>query len=92
MRVKEAKKDALINMRVHSGTRDFIDRAAKRVGKDRSDFMLDAACEKAREILMDSNEFLLYDAQWEAFNTILDNLPEPNEKLLALLAAKAPWE
>lgn len=92
MRAKAAKKDALINMRVHSSTRDFIDRAAKRVGKDRSDFMLDAACEKAREILMDSNEFLLYDAQWEAFNTILDNPPEPNEKLLALLAAKAPWE
>ena len=50
MLAKDAKKDALINMRVHSSTRDFIDRAAKSIGKDRSDFMLDAACEKARDI------------------------------------------
>lgn len=89
---QDAKKDTLINMRVHSSTRDFIDQAAKSIGKDRSDFMLDAACEKAQEILMDRTEILLDDAQWEAFNTILDNPPEANEKLLALLATKAPWE
>ena len=77
---------------MHSDARDFIDRTAKSIGKDRLDFMLDAACEKARDILMDSNEFLLDDTQWEAFNTILGNPPELNEKLLALLAAKAPWE
>ena len=92
MPAKDAKKDALINMRVHSSTRDFIDRAAKSIGKGRSDFMLDAACEKARDILMDRTEFLLDDDQWKAFNTILDNPPEPNKKLLALLATKAPWE
>lgn len=92
MPAQDVKKDTLINMRVHSSTRDFIDQAAKSIGKDRSDFMLDAACEKAQEILMDRTEFLLDDAQWEAFNNILDNPPEPNEKLLALLAAKAPWE
>ncbi len=87
-----AKKDTLINMRVHSSTRDFIDQAAKSIGKDRSDFMLDAACEKAQEILMDRTEFLLDDAQWEAFNTLLDNPPRANEKLLAVLATKAPWD
>ena len=92
MLTQDAKKDTLINMRVHSSTRDFIDQAAKSVGKDRSDFMLDAACEKAQEILMDRTELLLDDTQWQAFNNILDNPPEPNEKLLALLATKAPWE
>ena len=50
--VQDAKKDTLINMRVHSSTRDFIDRAAKSVGKGRSDFMLDAVCEKAQDILV----------------------------------------
>lgn len=92
MLTQDAKKDTLINMRVHSSTRDFIDQAAKSVGKDRSDFMLDAACEKAQEILMDRTELLLDDTQWQAFNNILDNPPEPNERLLALLATKAPWE
>jgi len=92
MLAQDAKKDTLINMRVHSSTRDFIDQAANSIGKDRSDFMLEAACEKAQEILMDRTEFLLDDAQWEAFNTMLNNPPKANEKLLALLAAKAPWE
>ena len=40
MFTQDAKKDTLINMRVHSSARDFIDQAAKSVGKDRSDFML----------------------------------------------------
>jgi uncharacterized protein (DUF1778 family) len=89
---QDAKKDTLINMRVHSSTRDFIDQAANSIGKDRSDFMLEAACEKAQEVLMDRTEFLLDDTQWETFNTMLDNPPKPNEKLLSLLTTKAPWE
>ena len=89
---QDTKKDSLINMRVHSSTRDFIDQAAKSIGKDRSDFMLEAAYEKAQEILMDRTEFVLDDAQWEAFNTILNNPPKANEKLLAILSTKAPWE
>jgi uncharacterized protein (DUF1778 family) len=92
MQPQDGPKDTLINMRVHSSTRDFIDKAAKSIGKDRSDFMLDAAYEKAQEILLDRAEFFLDDAQWEAFNRMLDNPPKPNEKLLALLATKAPWE
>lgn len=92
MLTQDAPKDTLINMRVHSSTRDFIDKAAKSIGKDRSDFMLEAAYEKAQEILLDRREFFLDNAQWEAFNRILDNPPKPNDKLLALLATKAPWE
>ena len=52
MLTQDAKKDTLINMRVHSRIRDFIDRAAKSIGKDRLDFILDAACEKARDVLI----------------------------------------
>ncbi len=85
-------KDTLINMRVHSSTRDFIDRAAKSIGKDRSDFMLDAAYEKAQEILLDRTEFFLDEAQWVEFNRILDTPPKPNEKLLKLLSTQSPWE
>lgn len=89
---QNAPKDALINMRVHSNTRDFIDRAAQSVGKDRSDFMLEAACEKAQEILLDRTLFMLDEKQWKEFNRVLDNPPKPNEKLRKLLATPAPWE
>ena len=56
---QSSRKDALINMRVHSNTKDFIDRAAKALGKDRSDFVLEAAYEKAEEVLLDQTTFVL---------------------------------
>ncbi|TAE81576.1 MAG: DUF1778 domain-containing protein [Alphaproteobacteria bacterium] len=87
-----AAKDALINMRIHSGMRDFIDRAAQVSGKDRSDFMLEAAYEKAEEVLLNRTTFILSDEQWDAFNALLDNPPQPNDKLRTLLATPAPWE
>ncbi|TAE33172.1 MAG: DUF1778 domain-containing protein [Alphaproteobacteria bacterium] len=85
-------KDALINMRIHSGMRDFIDRAAHILGKDRSDFMLEAAYEKAEEVLLNRTTFILSDEQWDAFNALLDSPPQANDKLRTLLATPAPWE
>lgn len=89
---QNSPKDALINMRIHSSTRDFIDRAAKTLGKDRSDFVLEAAYEKAEEVLLDQTSFVLNDEQWEAFNNMLDAPPKANDKLKKLLAKSAPWE
>ena len=89
---QDSRKDALINMRIHSSTRDFIDRAAKALGKDRSDFVLEAAYEKAEEVLLDQTAFVLNDEQWEAFNNLLDSPPKMNDRLKKLLAKPAPWE
>lgn len=89
---QDSPKDALINMRIHSSTRDFIDQAAKAIGKDRSDFVLEAAYEKAEEILLDKTTFVLDDEQWEAFNKLLDAPPKASDKLKKLLATPAPWE
>ena len=82
---QDTPKDALINMRVHSSTRDFIDQAAKSIGKDRSDFMLEAAYEKAQDILLDQQLFILDDAQWAKLNQIIDNPPKANMKLRKLI-------
>jgi uncharacterized protein (DUF1778 family) len=85
-------KDALINMRVHSSTKEFIDRAAKAIGKDRSDFMLEAAKEKAEAILMDQTHIEMDQQQWQTLRDLLDAPPKLNKKLLKLLATSAPWE
>lgn len=39
--------------RARAEQRDLIDRAASLASKTRSEFMLDAACEKARDVLLD---------------------------------------
>lgn len=45
-------RDASINLRAHAEQRDLVDQAARLPGKNRSDFMLEAACEKAQAALL----------------------------------------
>ena len=46
-------RDAAINLRARPDQRDLIDQAAAVLGKNRSDFMLEAACERARAVVLD---------------------------------------
>jgi len=46
-------RDAAINLRALPEQRDLIDQAASLLGKNRSDFMLEVACERAQAILLD---------------------------------------
>lgn len=84
-------RDAAINLRALPQQRDLIDQAAKLLGKNRSDFMLEAACDKAQSVLLDQVFFGLDDAKFRAFTTMLDGPLQPNPGLERLLAVKAPW-
>jgi uncharacterized protein (DUF1778 family) len=46
-------RDAAINLRALPQQRDLIDHAAALLGKNRSDFMLEAACDKAQAVVLD---------------------------------------
>ena len=46
-------RDAAINLRALPEQRDLIDQAASALGKNRSDFMLEAACERAQSVMLD---------------------------------------
>ena len=84
-------RDAAINLRALPEQRDLIDQAALLLGKNRSDFMLEAACERAQSVLLDQVFFSLDAAQFRQFNKLLDASPAPNEGLERLMAVKAPW-
>lgn len=85
-------RDAAINLRALPEQRDLIDRAAKLLGKNRSDFMLEAACERAQSVILDQVHFLLDADKFQQFVDLLDAPPEPNAGLERLFAKKAPWE
>jgi len=85
-------RDINITIRSYVQERDFIDHAAKVAGKNRSDFMLEAAKQKAEETLLDQRLFLLNEKDMKAFMDILDNPPEPNEAFRKLMSTPAPWE
>lgn len=85
-------RDAAINLRALPEQRDLIDQAAALLGKNRSDFMLEVACERAQGVLLDQVFFNLDDAQFRRFNALLDAPPASNPGLERLMAVKAPWE
>ncbi len=85
-------RDAAINLRALPEQRDLIDQAASLLGKNRSDFMLEAACERAQAVLLDQVFFSLDADRFRHFNALLDAPPGPNPGLERLMAIKAPWD
>jgi uncharacterized protein (DUF1778 family) len=84
-------RDAAINLRARPEQRDVIDQAAQLLGKSRSDFMLEAACDKARSVLLDQVFFRLDAVRFRQFVKLLEASPAANPGLERLLAVKPPW-
>lgn len=84
-------RDAAINLRALPEQRDLIDQAASLLGKNRSDFMLEAACERAQAVVLDQVFFSLDADKFRQFTALLDAPPGPNPGLERLMAVKAPW-
>ena len=83
---------AAINIRALPEQRDLIDHAAGLLGKSRSDFMLEAACERAQAVLLDQVFFGLDAEKFRQFTAMLDAPPTANAGLERLMAVKAPWD
>lgn len=88
----EAGSKETINLRVSAEHKALIDRAAARLGKTRTEFMLECARAAAETALLDERLFLLDEARYAEFLACLDRPVEPSEALRKLLAAPAPWE
>ena len=85
-------RDVTINLRANRRQRALIDRAAEALGKNRSDFMLEAACREAQALLVDQTHFSLPEDKFKRFMAALDKSPTDNPKLRQLLQSTAPWD
>ena len=81
-----------INLRVSRGQKALIDRAARALGRNRSDFMLETACREAESVLLDRRYFTLPDERFKRFTAMLDKPPATNPRLARLLKTRAPWD
>ena len=86
-----ARRETL-NLRVRPEERSLIDRAAKSLGKTRTDFVLDAARRAAEEALLDRTLFTVSAESYAEFLARLDAPPKPNERLERTMRTPAPWE
>ena len=86
------KEPVTISIRAKAGQRDLIDQAADRLGRSRSDFMLEAACRQAEDVLLDQTYFALDAKGFAAFQALLDAPSAPTDRLLRTMKASVPWE
>ena len=85
-------RDAAINLRALPTQRDLIDHAATLLGKNRSDFMLEAACDKAQAVVLDQVFFTLNTEKFKQFTALLDAPTSHNPGLERLMSVTAPWD
>lgn len=86
-----AKRDTL-NLRIRPEVRSLIDRAAKARGKNRTDFILDAARNAAEEALLDQALFVVSEDAYAEFVERLDRPPAANPRLKKTMQTPAPWD
>jgi uncharacterized protein (DUF1778 family) len=86
-----SKRDTL-NIRIRAEERNLIDRAAKVRGKNRTDFILDAARRAAEEALLEQVTIVASPEAYMEFLAKLDQSPAPNERLQKTMQTPAPWE
>lgn len=86
------RRDVNINLRAPAQVKEMIDRAARLLGKSRSEFMLESARKCAEDVLLDQRFFLLDEKRHAALLRSLSEPPRPTAQLRKLLASKSPWE
>lgn len=82
----KTKKDDRLELRLDSGRRQILDRAAQSVGLSTSAFVLEHATIAAQMALADRTSFVLEPQQWDAFIALLDRPVQPMEGLARFLA------
>ncbi|MCC4614435.1 DUF1778 domain-containing protein [Xanthomonas campestris pv. asclepiadis] len=85
-------KRETLNLRIKPEERNLIDQAAKARGKNRTDFVLDAARSAAEEALLDQTLIAASPDAYAAFLARLDMPPQPNARLRKTMQTPAPWE
>ena len=90
--MRQTRKRQSLNLRIKAEERGLIDRAAKMLGKNRTDFVLDAARRAAEDALLDRTVLTVSPKAYAEFLARLDAPPRPNERLQKTLRTVAPWE
>lgn len=81
-----------INMKADPRVRSLIDRAAKLAHKNRTEFVLEAAVQRAEEVIVDQALISVEAERYQKFLDALDAPPVSNPRLQRVLKYKTPWE
>jgi uncharacterized protein (DUF1778 family) len=91
MSIAEAKSER-IEVRTTPSMKSLLQRAAATSHKNVTEFLLEAGINAAEESLLDRRLFQLDDAQWQAFQDVLDRPVTEKPRLARLLSEKSVLE
>ncbi|MDP3693690.1 DUF1778 domain-containing protein [Bradyrhizobium sp.] len=77
-----------LKLRITPELRGLIDRAAELAGKNRNDFILEAALRAAEDALLDRTMFIVTPKAYAEFLKRLDAPPQPNDRLRRTMRAR----
>ncbi len=81
-----------LNLRIRPEERGLIDQAARAVGKNRTDFVLEAARNAAEAALLDRVLFTVDATTFNKFQAMLDGPARPSSRLRKTLRTPTPWD
>ncbi|QIG05718.1 DUF1778 domain-containing protein [Proteus sp. ZN5] len=86
------KTSVQLNIRAKESQRALIDIAAEILHKSRTEFIIEAACQAAEDVILDRRTFNLNDAQYAKFIEIIGAPVDIAPALEKLLMRKPLWE
>ncbi|REF26641.1 uncharacterized protein (DUF1778 family) [Xenorhabdus cabanillasii] len=89
--MQTVKRDTL-NIRIKPEIRNLIDKAAAIQGKNRTDFVLEAARRMAEETLLEQAVISVSPEAYAEFLARLDMPPQPNSQLRKTMQMENPWD
>lgn len=92
LKTKSVVRRETLSIRIKPEERSFIDRAAKIRGKNRTEFILDAARVAAEEALLDQAIIMTTPEMYAKFLALLDMPPGSNERLHKTMQTPPSWE
>jgi uncharacterized protein (DUF1778 family) len=81
-----------INMKAEPAVRSLIDRAARLLRLNRTEFVLETVIQRAEDVILDHQLISVDKERFDRFVAALDTPPADNPRLKQLLDRKAPWE
>ncbi len=86
------KKVYPLSMRLPEADIAIIDRAARKRGRSRTDFVREAAVRAAEEVVMENTVIRMSPEGFKHFLDVISAPPAPIPEMVDVFRRKAPWE
>lgn len=86
------RRTSVISLRAFPAQRKLIDQACAASHKKMTDFILEASCREAEQVLCNRRYFVMDEKDFTDFENALETPLNENKAVRKLLSSKAPWE